>query len=60
MRGAKAKVLRKTMGIKKPTVATGGYMWFDVIDWAWKYQNRRNLMMNVYRGIKRRYRRRQL
>ncbi len=55
MNGKKAKALRKTMGIVKPTSAVGGYLWFDVIDWVWYYSKRRNPMMNAYRTIKRRY-----
>lgn len=55
MNGKKAKQLRKIMDIKKPTAATGGYTWFDVIEWKWLYMRRKNPIMNIYRGIKRRY-----
>ena len=55
MNGHKARALRRIMGIKKPTASTGGYVWFDVIDWKWYFRQRRNPLMNAYRGIKRRY-----
>ena len=55
MNGKKARQLRKIMDVKKPSAATGGYVWFDVINWAWMYSPRKNSMMNIYRGIKRRY-----
>jgi len=57
MNGSKCKELRKALGIQKPTPSMGGFVYFDVQVWRWKFTRRVNPLMNLYRRIKRHYKR---
>lgn len=55
MNGKQCKALRRSLGIKKPTVASGGYTYFDLVAWRWMLCRRGNPQMNMYRNFKRWY-----
>jgi hypothetical protein len=58
MNGKKCRELRRALQIKKPTPAIGGYGYFDVTVWRWGFIRRINPMMQMYRNLKRHYKRR--
>lgn len=55
MNGKQCKSLRAALGIKKPTVASGGYVYFDLVTWRWMFCRRNNPQLNMYRNFKRWY-----
>ena len=57
MNGKQARALRKVLGIKKPMPAMGGYAYFDVGHWHWRYVNRSVPAMRLYRMMKRKFER---
>jgi len=57
MNATKCKELRKALTIKKPTPSIGGYNYFDVQTWEWSFVRRINPTLNLYRRIKRHYKR---
>jgi len=52
MNGKQCKALRSALGIKKPTVASGGYVYFDLVVWRWMFCRRSNPQLNMYRQFK--------